>query len=85
MKFQTELDPLFILKLNNYINNGNGFCRYTEKGNRFHAFIIGRNLIDLHFDRLKHKDGKVFHLSRKWDCLQRLKKEMNRIKSLNCK
>ena len=85
MELKTELDPVYLLKLNGYENNGDGkgYCRYVDnKGSRFHA-LLKNGKWDIHFDQSKEVNGRKIHISTKYYCWQRLAKEVKRIKNFS--
>jgi hypothetical protein len=53
----------------------NGFVRWTGKGTRFHAFILGDNYLDLHYDKT------YFGFHKSFDINHQLKNEIKRIRN----
>jgi len=85
MILETDLDPVFLLKLNGYENNnGNGWVRYVGK-DRFHAKMTVDGKINIHFDQTIERNGKKIHRANHIFSMKRVPNEIKRIKTLSTK
>lgn len=73
-----ETEPAIILKMGGYtVRPNKSWVRKFDPEYRYHAYIIDRETIEIHTDRIKKKYGKTFHIA----STHLAKEERQRLKS----